>query len=150
MTRYYMELIDGRIDEVVAQDETGVWIGVVFDSPDGPTLKVRQYMEAEETIAKLPEWKQPRRVLTTSVDYLDFLRRCERGAYVESVPTEIRERLGSAEEVIRRALKKSWLSREAAGVDPGSSQFPPIGGAWRAVVSETDRCKPVVICLDCV
>jgi hypothetical protein len=95
-----MELIDGRVDKVVAQDETGVWIGVVFDSPEGPTPKVRQYMEVEETIAKLPEWRQPRRVLTTSVDYLDFLRRCERSSYMESVPTEILERPGSAEEVI--------------------------------------------------
>lgn len=111
MARYYLEMVNGRIAEVVAQDETGVWSGAMYDLQERPTLKIGHDAEPEETYIKLPEWEEPRRVSTTSVEYLDNLRRVERSSYMQSRPTAIKERPGSAQEVIRAIFAEAGDDR---------------------------------------
>lgn len=127
MARYYLEIVNGWIAEVVSQDETGVWSGAMYDLQEGPTLKVGRDAEPEETYIKLPEWEEPRRVSTTSVEYLDNLRLVERSSsYMQSKPTTIKELSGSAQEVIRAIFAEAgddriyvkpvgWLGRRLKG-----------------------------------
>ncbi|MEW6244340.1 MAG: hypothetical protein AB1497_08795 [Bacillota bacterium] len=101
MARYYTESASGRLREVIAQDDSGVLSGALYSRENGQTeIRTAFYYPKDDLWIKLPEWQKPRKVSTTSRDYLDFVRRCERGPYTATTPSEIMERPGSAEEVI--------------------------------------------------
>jgi len=102
MSRCYAEITrDGKIDHLVYQDETGVF----SYSQDAKIEKLIQMRSLTETWIKLPEWKEPRKVMTNTKDYLEYMRLFERNIYMETTPTEIRKYEGTREEVIETAMK---------------------------------------------
>jgi len=101
MSRCYAEItIDGQIDHLVYQDETGVYHYIPDE--DGGKF-VPAYMLRSTTI-KIPG-EEPEKVMTNTRDFLEFARQFERNIYMETIPTEIREYEGTREEVIQAALK---------------------------------------------
>lgn len=104
MTRFYKEVENGKVVEVVAQDATGVYGSVLIR--DSGEIGVGTIMTGKPMTVKLPEWDKPREVPITSKEYLDFVRRCERNSYTASVPTEIEETDETVEQVIHRILGK--------------------------------------------
>ncbi|MDI6872138.1 MAG: hypothetical protein QME79_12500 [Bacillota bacterium] len=103
MARCYVELKNGKADGVLAQDETGVYAGG-FDARGDFGFNLIH--RPTKTWAKLPEWEDARLVSTTDPEYLDFIRRCERGTYTTTTPTEIFEIPGAAPDVIRQAFER--------------------------------------------
>lgn len=97
---YAEKTIDGQIDHLVYQDDTGVYKYVPGE--DGGQF-VQKYMLRTTTI-KLPG-EEPKKVMTNARDFLEFARQFERNIYMETIPTEIREYEGTREEVIQAALK---------------------------------------------
>jgi hypothetical protein len=69
MARYFTENIGGRVFEVVAQDDTGLYSGAVckFDGNDSE-VRMTRHRGPEMLWIKLPEWPQPREVSTASVE----------------------------------------------------------------------------------
>jgi len=96
MARYYSEMFERKVVKVVAQDDTGVYASVNKNIVlrDGP----------RQIFINFPGWKNPRKVLTTDKQYLEFIRLYERSSYMRTRPTEIKEIAGSAKEVIKRVL----------------------------------------------
>lgn len=102
MSYCYAEITqEGKIDYLVFQDETGVY----FYSPKAKKEKLIQMHLLTETSIKLPEWEKPKKVMTNTKDFLEFVRRFERNYYMETTPTEIREYEGTREEVVQSAMK---------------------------------------------
>lgn len=99
----YVELNNGKAESVLAQDKTGIYSGGLGG---GDRFNFGLYREPRKTWAKLPEWKDARLISTVDVEYLDFIRRCERGTYRATTPTDIFEIPGPAPEVIRQAFER--------------------------------------------
>ena len=100
MSYCYAELTqDGKIKHLVFQDETGVYDYVL--NKDGGKF-IQTYM-LRRTSIKLPGEK-PKKVMTNTKDFLEFVRRFERNYYMETTPTEIREYEGTREEVVQAAM----------------------------------------------
>lgn len=97
VVRYYLEKLDKKIHKVILQDETGV-----YSSDTAGQMILRDGVRL--VWANLPEWAFPREVLTTSMEYLDFVRRFERNSYMATRPTKIREEEGTLQEVLEKIL----------------------------------------------
>lgn len=108
MARYFTESIGDRMYEVVAQDETGLYRGglVRFDGSN-QDIKVCHWCEPVPRWIKLPEWPEPREVMTNSMDYLECLRRVDRNPIFMETPSELMEMPGTADEVIRSVLEQA-------------------------------------------
>jgi hypothetical protein len=118
VARYYTEVLDGRIEMVMAQDATGVYAGRIRSVPGaGNEVGMSRYRGPGRVLAKLPEWKDGREVSTTSAEYLDSVRRTERNSYMSTTPSEIMEMAGDADQVIREVLKQA---------DAAVVVFPPL------------------------
>jgi hypothetical protein len=108
VARYYTESLDGRICEVVAQDETGLYSGAVCRiGADAPVLRTIQWRRPSMLWVKLPEWLGPREVCTTSKEYLECKRRVERNSWSETIASEMKEMPGTAEEIISAVMKQA-------------------------------------------
>lgn len=110
MAYCYVELNDGKAESVLAQDKTGIYAGGLSDNG---LFDFGLCREPRKTWVKLPEWEDARLVLTTDLEYLDFIRRCERGTYMTTKPTEIFEIPGSAAKVIKQAFERYTGARRA-------------------------------------
>lgn len=117
MARYYTEELDNRIHSVVAQDETGIYAGVARKqdtAPGGWEVWLMPIWEPDmipKALIRLPEWQEEREVAITSLEFLDFVRRMDRGDYTNTIPSEIKTLDGSAEEVIRTVLLNAGRDR---------------------------------------
>lgn len=112
VARYYTESLNGRIREVVAQDETGLYSGSVFKTgADAPMLRTILWQPPSMIRVKLPEWPGPRDVSTTSLEYLECVRRVERGSYTVTIPSEVMEFPGTAEDAISEVLGQADPSK---------------------------------------
>jgi len=96
MARYYSEMFNGKVTKVIAQDETGIYSSISGSivKRDSPT----------QITIHLPGWRKPRKISTTDKDYLEYVRLYERNSYMRTSPTEIKEMVGSAKEVIKKVL----------------------------------------------
>jgi len=108
VARYFTESVGERIYEVAAQDETGLYSGGLVKF-DGSSLDVWVYHWGEPVLRwiKLPEWSEPRAVMTNSVEYLECMRRVERNPIFMLTPSELMEMPGTAEGVIRSVLEQA-------------------------------------------
>ncbi len=105
--RYYTEELDGRIDHMVVQDETGTY--TVYENEgahNGDGLLAVPYTTEERMPVKLPDWKDAREVSTASRDYLEYIRVFERSSYMWTIPSEIREMEGTIEDAVHHAWIK--------------------------------------------
>ena len=108
-SRYYCECQpDGRIDHVIAQDDTGVWHGgTCIDEHGKAEVRVGLIRAPGPDVVFLRGWTQPREVQTTDPVYLEFVRTMERSSYLPLRPTAIEERPEPAREAARAVLDRA-------------------------------------------
>lgn|GEM_PF-5733878 len=77
---------------MVVQDETGVYVA-------GTNGVIVLRNGVSHTWVNFSDWLEPRKVTTTSEEYLAFIREFERSSYMITLPTELRELPGTTKEV---------------------------------------------------
>ncbi len=107
MVRYYTEDLNGRIDHLVVQDETGTYTVYENEGADsGDSLMAVPYTTEERMPVRLPGWEDAREVSTASRDYLEYIRVFERSSYMWTIPSKIREVDGTIEDVVLKVFNK--------------------------------------------
>ena len=104
MVRYFKSMTGNVIDEIVIQDETGIFRTVKHGQEFSI---VRIYPEQTIRIFIGKGRKDEKKILTTSKEFIEYYRQYNMGIYNSAIPDKIKEDKRTKEEIIKE-FSYSW------------------------------------------